>query len=179
MLNFHSKFIGFKSASPSIIVQVCDGSGNSSIDPRNMVGVWRVRDLPIIWFMYVSQMPHLSQDPHPEQPFPLSTSRQQSSIPKDSSDVWVYPSEQMFFNAMSRKVRCITSSCTLRIKLCYCRVGIGRSGIWSKMIWNTSYLFITKIMKKLGLKFWSGKPCMQSTWVFMTWNPTLNWALLL
>lgn len=51
-------------------------------------------------------MPCLSQDPHPDQPFPLSTSRQQSSIPKgNSDDVWVYPSEQMFFNAMAKKVR--------------------------------------------------------------------------
>ena len=50
-------------------------------------------------------MPRLSQDPLPDQPFKLSTSRQQSSIPKGDGDVWEYPSEQMFFNAMSRKVR--------------------------------------------------------------------------
>lgn len=49
-------------------------------------------------------MPPLSQDPHPDQPFSLSTDRQRSSIPKGDGEVWVYPSEQMFFNAMSRKV---------------------------------------------------------------------------
>ena len=58
-------------------------------------------------------MPRLSQEPHPDQPFPLSTERQQSSIPKDNGDVWVYPSEQMFFNAMTRKVRSIEITCFL------------------------------------------------------------------
>lgn len=45
-----------------------------------------------------------NQIPHPEQPFPLSTDRQKSSIPKaDGSGNWMYPSEQMFWNAMIRK----------------------------------------------------------------------------
>lgn len=54
----------------------------------------------------VYQMPrNLSQEPCPGQPFPLSTDRQESSIPKANEDgKWVYPSEQMFFNAMVRKV---------------------------------------------------------------------------
>lgn len=44
------------------------------------------------------------QKPHPQQPFPLSTERQQSTIPKaDGSGYWMYPSEQMFWNAMIRK----------------------------------------------------------------------------
>lgn len=44
------------------------------------------------------------QEPHPEQPFPLSTNRQESSIPKaDGTGNWMYPSEQMFWNAMIRK----------------------------------------------------------------------------
>jgi cytochrome c heme-lyase len=37
---------------------------------------------------------------------PLSTTRQSSSIPKgikQEDSVWIYPSEQMFFNAMKRK----------------------------------------------------------------------------
>ncbi len=53
------------------------------------------------------QMPkNLSQEPCPGQPFPLSTHRQVSSIPKVEGEEgkWVYPSEQMFFNAMVRKV---------------------------------------------------------------------------
>lgn len=44
------------------------------------------------------------QKPHPEQPFSLSTERQESSIPKaDGTGNWMYPSEQMFWNAMIRK----------------------------------------------------------------------------
>lgn len=44
------------------------------------------------------------QKPHEGQPFPLSTDRQQSTIPKaDGSGYWMYPSEQMFWNAMIRK----------------------------------------------------------------------------
>jgi len=52
-------------------------------------------------------MPNLSQEPAPGQPFPLSTSRERSTIPKaggKEEETWVYPSEQMFFNAMLRKV---------------------------------------------------------------------------
>ena len=53
-------------------------------------------------------MPVLSQEPLPDQPFPLSKDRQVSGIPKaGTDDNWVYPSEQMFFNAMSRKVTII------------------------------------------------------------------------
>lgn len=44
------------------------------------------------------------QQPHPEQPFELSKDREKSSIPKaDNSGNWMYPSEQMFWNAMIRK----------------------------------------------------------------------------
>merc|ERR1719187_700364 len=46
-----------------------------------------------------------NQSPSPGQPFPLPTERQVSSIPKaDKEDEnWVYPSQQMFWNAMLRK----------------------------------------------------------------------------
>lgn len=45
-----------------------------------------------------------AQQPAPGQPFPLSTERETSTIPKaDGSGNWVYPSEQMFWNAMLRK----------------------------------------------------------------------------
>jgi cytochrome c heme-lyase len=44
------------------------------------------------------------QLPSPGQPFPLSTNREISSIPRAGKDSnWVYPSEQMFWNAMLRK----------------------------------------------------------------------------
>ena len=51
-------------------------------------------------------MPPLSQDPAPGQPYPLSTERERSSIPKaggEKGETWTYPSQQMFFNAMLRK----------------------------------------------------------------------------
>lgn len=60
---------------------------NSDIDPLNM-------------------MPPPNQRPAPDQPFPLSTTRQESSIPKadgKEGEKWVYPSQQMFWNAMLRK----------------------------------------------------------------------------
>ncbi|RUS17605.1 cytochrome c/c1 heme-lyase [Jimgerdemannia flammicorona] len=52
-------------------------------------------------------MPRVSQNsPSPGQRIPLSTGRVVSSIPKagdTTEQVWIYPSEQMFFNAMRRK----------------------------------------------------------------------------
>lgn len=50
-------------------------------------------------------MPPANQQPAPDQPFPLPTDRQISSIPKATGDgeFWVYPSQQMFWNAMLRK----------------------------------------------------------------------------
>lgn len=61
-------------------------SSTSDIDPNNM-------------------MPAPNQSPSPDQPFPLSTEREKSSIPKASSpgETWIYPSQQMFWNAMLRK----------------------------------------------------------------------------
>ncbi|XP_054158118.1 holocytochrome c-type synthase-like [Oppia nitens] len=49
-----------------------------------------------------------NQQPSDGQPFPLSTSRQSSTIPKanpnaEDDQYWKYPSEQMFWNAMLRK----------------------------------------------------------------------------
>ena len=50
-------------------------------------------------------MPPPNQRPSPDQPFPLSTNRQVSTIPKAGaeSEFWSYPSPQMFWNAMLRK----------------------------------------------------------------------------
>lgn len=53
----------------------------------------------------LNMMPPPNQQPAPDQPFPLPTARQISSIPKAGSEgeFWVYPSQQMFWNAMLRK----------------------------------------------------------------------------
>ena len=51
-----------------------------------------------------NMMPPANQQPSPGQPFPLSTDREKSSIPNPhTGDTWVYPSQQMFWNAMKRK----------------------------------------------------------------------------
>jgi len=52
----------------------------------------------------LNMMPPPNQRPSPGQPFPLPIHRQTSSIPKaGTSEHWVYPSQQMFWNAMLRK----------------------------------------------------------------------------
>ena len=49
-------------------------------------------------------MPAPNQRPAPDQPFTLSIDREQSTIPKaGTEEKWVYPSQQMFWNAMLRK----------------------------------------------------------------------------
>lgn len=55
--------------------------GNDDINPLNM-------------------MPPMNQNPAPDQPFPLPTDRQVSTIPKaitesDKPEFWVYPSQQV------------------------------------------------------------------------------------
>ncbi|MCJ8728612.1 hypothetical protein PDJAM_G00006330 [Pangasius djambal] len=57
----------------------------SDIDPANM-------------------MPPPNQQPASDQPFPLPVNREESTIPRFGTEKnWVYPSEQMFWNAMLRK----------------------------------------------------------------------------
>jgi len=56
----------------------------------------------------LNMMPPANQNPAPDQPFPLPTKRQVSTIPKaivkeGEGPFWVYPSPQMFWNAMLRK----------------------------------------------------------------------------
>nr|CAG4638708.1 EOG090X0CJG [Cyclestheria hislopi] len=53
----------------------------------------------------LNMMPPPNQRPAPDQPYPLPTERQVSSIPKAGTDgeFWQYPSQQMFWNAMLRK----------------------------------------------------------------------------
>ncbi|XP_018335848.1 cytochrome c-type heme lyase [Agrilus planipennis] len=69
--------------------QHSDKSNSEEINPYNM-------------------MPRENQNRAPGQPFPLSTERQISNIPKavvkdGEMPFWVYPSQQMFWNAMLRK----------------------------------------------------------------------------
>ncbi|KIK08863.1 hypothetical protein K443DRAFT_671922 [Laccaria amethystina LaAM-08-1] len=51
----------------------------------------------------LNQMPTLPQTPAPEQSIILPTERTESSIPRDSSAKWEYPSPQQFYNALVRK----------------------------------------------------------------------------
>jgi cytochrome c heme-lyase len=57
----------------------------------------------------LNMMPPANQKPAPDQPFLLPTERQVSTIPKGTvapdgkPEFWVYPSQQMFWNAMLRK----------------------------------------------------------------------------
>ncbi|XP_071444991.1 holocytochrome c-type synthase [Hetaerina americana] len=64
----------------------CPVRNNNDINPLNM-------------------MPPPNQQPAPDQPFPLPISREVSTIPKAGTkdEFWVYPSQQMFWNAMLRK----------------------------------------------------------------------------
>lgn len=53
-----------------------------------------------------NNMPTLSQQPAQGQKMKLGVDREVSTIPKSgdpNEKIWVYPSEQMFFNAMRRK----------------------------------------------------------------------------
>ena len=51
-----------------------------------------------------NQMPPPNQQPHADQRAPLPIQRLKSSIPKADGNNWEYPSEQMFYNALKRKV---------------------------------------------------------------------------
>ncbi|NP_001087149.2 cytochrome c-type heme lyase [Xenopus laevis] len=51
-----------------------------------------------------NMMPPPNQTPAPGQPFNLSLEREESTIPRSNTEKnWIYPSEQMFWNAMLRK----------------------------------------------------------------------------
>ena len=51
----------------------------------------------------LNQMPDLVQAPAPNQKITLPLSRTVSSIPRDPSAKWEYPSPQQFYNALVRK----------------------------------------------------------------------------
>lgn len=78
-----------KEPSKQEAVIVANGDKNNDINPLNM-------------------MPAANQKPAVDQPFPLPTERQLSTIPRaapgpDGKQFWEYPSQQMFWNAMLRK----------------------------------------------------------------------------
>lgn len=98
---------------------------NSDIDPANMVSAaWQLDNnkdqcakaasllapqaatgcLNSLHSCLPVQMPPPNQVPAPDQPFDLPTRREESTIPRHNTEKnWVYPSEQMFWNAMLRK----------------------------------------------------------------------------
>lgn len=51
----------------------------------------------------LNQMPTLPQAPSPDQSMALPLTRTESSIPRDPSAKWEYPSPQQFYNALVRK----------------------------------------------------------------------------
>lgn len=51
----------------------------------------------------LNQMPHLAQARAPNQTIDLPLTRTESSIPRDGSAKWQYPSPQQFYNALVRK----------------------------------------------------------------------------
>ena len=53
----------------------------------------------------LNQMPTLAQEPSPNQSTTLPLTRTESSIPRDRSAKWEYPSPQQFYNALVRKGR--------------------------------------------------------------------------
>jgi len=60
--------------------------------------------IPHVDFNPDNMMPAPNQLPSVGQPFPLSTNRVTSGIPKAGTNTnWVYPSQQMFWNAMLKK----------------------------------------------------------------------------
>jgi len=51
----------------------------------------------------LNQIPHLAQSRAPNQTVELPLARTESSIPRDGSSKWEYPSPQQFYNALVRK----------------------------------------------------------------------------
>uniref|UniRef100_A0A914ZKX8 Holocytochrome c-type synthase n=1 Tax=Parascaris univalens TaxID=6257 RepID=A0A914ZKX8_PARUN len=93
----HKRLMSARRAAASTYISECPSSGASASTPSTCPLKHTTND-PL------NNMPPPNQCPSPDQPFPLSTDREQSSIPKaDSNEYWQYPSPQMFWNAMLRK----------------------------------------------------------------------------
>lgn len=76
--------------------------------------------------------------------------------------------------------KCFLTQCQKRFDSCCfltnvfyfkIRVGIGKTGIWRRKIWNILYPFTIETMKMHGKKFWSGRLCIPSKY--------LSWVCLL
>lgn len=82
-------------------------AGEDSKWPAHQAGVHYGKDLAgkFVDINPLNMEAYPNQNPSPDQPFELPTERQVSSIPKagSESENWVYPSPQMFWNAMLRK----------------------------------------------------------------------------
>uniref|UniRef100_A0A3Q2P9P8 Holocytochrome c-type synthase n=1 Tax=Fundulus heteroclitus TaxID=8078 RepID=A0A3Q2P9P8_FUNHE len=71
---------------------------------RDLHGSGSLSNQRFFFFFSCGTMPPPNQTAAPDQPFNLSISRQESNIPRHGAEKnWVYPSEQMFWNAMLRK----------------------------------------------------------------------------
>ena len=86
-------------------VKECPLKGNS-IPPKkvlSMSAAWSTSQMKGV--DPSNMMPPPNQLPAPGQDINLSTEREVSTIPRasETEDKWVYPSEQMFYNAMIRK----------------------------------------------------------------------------
>lgn len=111
----------------------------------------------MMWFLFlaycvlmlllcVPQMPPPNQVPAPDQPFPLSVNREESKIPRAGTEQnWVYPSEQMFWNAMLRKGW--VSGCCIMYKVYVC-IKIPKFMFYNQ---NTSCLCFGELIVSFGL----------------------------
>ncbi|KAK2510160.1 hypothetical protein MC885_021664 [Smutsia gigantea] len=89
--------MGLSASTPAVAVETSKASDHQTASPLSGCPKHEGK-------MKGCPMPPANQRPAADQPFPLSTVREESSIPRaDSEKKWVYPSEQMFWNAMLRK----------------------------------------------------------------------------
>jgi len=81
------------------------GGGGAAGLPAHQHGIQTAAAGTVLEVDPSNMMPPPNQAPASDQPFPLSTERQVSNIPRAAEEAanWVYPSPQMFWNAMLRK----------------------------------------------------------------------------
>lgn len=96
------------SSNPQMNISECPMSADNSEGPLHQAGVSFGKDYSgkFVDINPLNNEGPPNQQPAPDQPFALPTERQVSSIPKatgDKDEHWVYPSPQMFWNAMLRK----------------------------------------------------------------------------
>lgn len=93
-------------------------------------------------------MPVVDNTPSSSQSSNLGTDRQMSSIPiaaselpkhqQGGSDVWMYPSEQQFYNAMKRKVCCKKTSLCLSLPCFYICTLLSSSSLLPELVISLS-----------------------------------------